>query len=158
MRERVDRSRLKDRFQTGGGALPQGVALCIWRVTSRAGERSAGFHSCGRARTRAGEGVDSTVCMAPSRGDPDGDNLVLLSLDASSDVPVIEQLRAPLSKNMLKVLDIFKDWDDDENGMVSKTEFRKALPMLGLKVERSIAEELFDSFDSDRREKSITRS
>ena len=24
--------------------------------------------------------------------------------------------------------------DDDENGMVNKTEFRKALPMLGLKV------------------------
>ena len=88
--------------------------------------------------------------MAPKRGDPDGDNLILLSLDASSDVPVIEQLRTALSKNMLKVLDIFKDWDDDENGMVSKTEFRKALPMLGLKVERSIAEELFDSFDNDK--------
>jgi Ca2+-binding EF-hand superfamily protein len=83
------------------------------------------------------------------RGEPGGDNLIVLKLDGSNGETVIEQLRNALSASFTRVIDLFKDWDDDENGMVNKSEFRKALPMLGLKVDRSVAEELFDSFDAD---------
>ena len=72
----------------------------------------------------------------------------MLKLDDSSG-PVIEQLREALSKSFTRVIDLFKDWDDDGNGMVNKTEFRRVLPMLGLKVERDVAEQLFESFDAD---------
>ena len=83
------------------------------------------------------------------RGEPGGDNLIMLKLDGSHGETPIEQLRNALSSSFTRVLDLFKDWDDDENGMVSKSEFRKALPMLGLKVDRAVVEELFDSFDED---------
>lgn len=76
--------------------------------------------------------------------------MILFEIDVASEVPVIEQLRNALAKYHTRVLDLFKDWDDDGNGMVNKTEFRKALPMLGLKVDRAVAEELFDSFDEDK--------
>ena len=77
-----------------------------------------------------------------------GGTFQLLKLDDSSG-PVIEQLREALSKSFTRVIDLFKDWDDDGNGMVNKTEFRRVLPMLGLKVERDVAEQLFESFDAD---------
>ena len=78
-----------------------------------------------------------------------GENLIMLKLDGLSGESVIEQLRNALAKKFTRVIDVFKDWDDDGNGMVNRTEFRKALSVLGLRVERAVAEELFDSFDAD---------
>ena len=51
---------------------------------------------------------------------------------------------------MARVIDLFREWDDDEDGLVSRLEFRRALPMLGLKVEKTVAEELFNTFDDDK--------
>lgn len=77
-------------------------------------------------------------------------SLVGVSLDASSDVPIIEQLAQALSNNYVRVIDVFREWDDDGSGTVSKREFRQALPLLGLKdVSRAEADELFDSLDRD---------
>lgn len=66
-----------------------------------------------------------------------------------SSADIVRQLTEALAMQMAKVIDLFRDWDDDGNGLVSKLEFRRALPMLGLKVERSVAEALFDTFDED---------
>ena len=63
---------------------------------------------------------------------------------------MVKGLTDALAAQMARVIDLFREWDDDGNGMVSKIEFRRALPMLGLKVERSIGEKLFDSFDDDK--------
>ena len=65
-------------------------------------------------------------------------------------VDMVQQLTEALATQMARVIDLFREWDDDENGLVSKLEFRRALPMLGLKVDRLVAEQLFDSFDEDR--------
>ena len=40
--------------------------------------------------------------------------------------------------------------DTDEDGTVSKKEFRRALPLLGLSAEKASADALYDSFDPDR--------
>ena len=32
----------------------------------------------------------------------------------------------------MRVIDLFREWDEDGDGTVSKKEFRKAVPMLGL--------------------------
>lgn len=45
---------------------------------------------------------------------------------------------------------LFREWDDDGSGTVSKTEFRRALPILGLQISKADADALFDSFDSDK--------
>ena len=37
------------------------------------------------------------------------------------------QLRDALAKNALRVGDLFREWDDDNNGKVSKDEFTRGL-------------------------------
>ena len=78
-----------------------------------------------------------------------GKALGLTRLDATGDQPVGEQLRAALMHNFSRVVDLFRDWDDDRNGTVSRKEFRMVLPVLGLSVPRSEADALFSSIDVD---------
>ena len=60
-----------------------------------------------------------------------------------------EQLRQALAKGAMKILDLFRDWDEDGDGLVSKREFRKALAALGADAPRSEVDVLFDSLDED---------
>jgi Ca2+-binding EF-hand superfamily protein len=40
----------------------------------------------------------------------------------------------------VRVIDLFREWDEDGSGTVSKKEFRKAMPMLGLQLpEKEVA-------------------
>ena len=55
-----------------------------------------------------------------------------------------------LSANAVRVVDLFREWDADGNGVVTKAEFRKAMPLLGLKdVPKKDIDAVFDSFDPD---------
>ena len=60
------------------------------------------------------------------------------------------QIRDALTKNLVRVIDLFREWDDDQTGTVDKKEFRKAMPMLGLKVSKAAIDHLFDSWDPDK--------
>ena len=106
----------------------------VFSLSSRARVRSPGAHmpklsSTGQA-IRAGAGEDG--------------------VSQAGDMPtIVEQLTAALAVNMARVIDLFREWDDDGNGMVNQLEFRRALPMLGLKVDRADAEACFQSFDED---------
>ena len=70
-------------------------------------------------------------------------------IDVGSEMSIQDQIRDALTQNAVRVIDLFKDWDEDGDGTVSKQEFRKALPMLGLQVPRQEVDALFDSFDPD---------
>ena len=63
--------------------------------------------------------------------------------------PVQEQLREVLTANAVRVIDLFREWDEDQDGTVSKKEFRRAMPLLGLEVPRAEVDALFDSWDPD---------
>jgi len=78
-----------------------------------------------------------------------GSALSNIDLDEDSGVPYQEQLRNALSSNAVRVIDLFREWDEDGDGTVSKKEFRKAMPMLGLDVPVEDVEALFDSWDPD---------
>lgn len=78
-----------------------------------------------------------------------GSALGEIDLDESSDKSVAQQLRDILSKNAVRVVDLFREWDEDGNGSVSKKEFRKAMPLLGFDAPRAQIDQLFDSFDPD---------
>ena len=39
-------------------------------------------------------------------------------------------LRDSLARSTVRVIDLFREWDEDGDGSVSKKEFRKAMPML----------------------------
>jgi len=62
---------------------------------------------------------------------------------------VAEQLKAFLKANQARVIDLFRSWDDDGDGTISKKNFRRAMPILGLNVPRAEADALFDNFDLD---------
>ena len=45
-------------------------------------------------------------------------------------------------------MDLFREWDVDGDGEVTKKEFRKAMAVLGFEVSRAVMDEVFDSFDA----------
>ena len=69
--------------------------------------------------------------------------------DETSSVPIVEQLAAALKSKAARVIDLFREWDGNKDGTVSKKEFRKAMPELGLDVPVDIIDALFDSWDPD---------
>ena len=59
------------------------------------------------------------------------------------------QIREALSKNAVRVVDLFREWDDDGTGAVDKTEFRRGMKELGLEVAEPEVDKLFDAMDPD---------
>lgn len=74
---------------------------------------------------------------------------ILGNIDIDESRPFIEQLRMAIDKNAAKIIDLFREWDADGDGMVSKKEFRKAMPMIGFDVPKAEIDQVFDSMDSD---------
>ena len=83
--------------------------------------------------------------MAPKKGTV----LRGFQVDLESDVPVPEQIMASLQKNQVRVMDLFREWDEDGNGLITKKEFCHAMPRLGIVAPSREFELLFDTFDPD---------
>ena len=75
-----------------------------------------------------------------------------VKLDMESAVPLADQLRLILFKNAVRVIDLFKSWDTDGDGTISKKEFRRAMVALGVSGPSGsgAVDELFDSFDFNK--------
>ena len=86
------------------------------------------------------------VQKRPQSPSPLGD----FDLDESPDAPpVSEQIVAALMANSAKVLDLFRSWDDDGDGTVTRAEFHKAMKELGLEVPAEAIDDIFSSWDKD---------
>ena len=73
-----------------------------------------------------------------------------IDLDEGPDAPPIsEQIFNALHANAAKVLDLFRSWDLNGDGTVTRGEFQKAMPLLGLEVPKPAIDELFSSWDKD---------
>jgi len=72
-----------------------------------------------------------------------------IDIDESSDKSVQVQLREALRANSARVIDLFRDWDDNQSGTVDKQEWRKAMFQLGFDVSLSQIDALFTAFDPD---------
>ena len=60
----------------------------------------------------------------------------------------IVAMREKLTQNAARVIDLFKQWDNDGDGTISRSEFVKAMPMLGLQDCLPIEiNALFSAFD-----------
>ena len=67
--------------------------------------------------------------------------------EGSNAKPVAEQLGAALRANATRVIDLFRSWDNNEDGQVDRAEFHRAMPALGLEVPSASIDLLFDSWD-----------
>jgi hypothetical protein len=73
-----------------------------------------------------------------------------VDLDEGPDAPPIsEQIFSALRASSARVLDLFREWDTDGDGEVSRTEFLNAMPKLGFNAPKKDVLELFDSWDKD---------
>ena len=76
--------------------------------------------------------------------------LLKLDLDESPDAPpVSEQLASALKRNATRVLDLFRSWDANGDGQVTRREFIEAMVEFGLEVPKRDICELFDAWDKD---------
>ena len=55
----------------------------------------------------------------------------MVKLEANSEMSVQQQLANALAENSAKLIDLFREWDEDGNGSIDKTEFRKSVAALG---------------------------
>ena len=72
-----------------------------------------------------------------------------ITLSGDPSVSLSDQLAEALKKNSTRVLDLFRGWDTDGDGEVSRAEFHKAMPALGLDLPKGDIEELFSAWDTD---------
>ena len=71
-------------------------------------------------------------------------------LDESEDAPpVSEQIIAALTANSGKVIDLFRSWDENGDGKVTRAEFHKAMKELGLRVTKDSIDSIFTRWDKD---------
>jgi Ca2+-binding EF-hand superfamily protein/tetratricopeptide (TPR) repeat protein len=63
---------------------------------------------------------------------------------------VVDQLREILNKNSVRVIDLFRSWDDDGNGKINAKEFRQAICGLGYSAPREDCNKVFGLFDVDK--------
>ena len=73
----------------------------------------------------------------------------MVRLEASDHRSVQEQLFDALTKHSVKLIDLFREWDDDGNGGLDKKEFRAAVAALGYDAPSKEVDAIFDSFDVD---------
>ena len=60
--------------------------------------------------------------------------------------PISEQLKSALKRSAGKVIDLFRSWDVDHDGLVTRAEFHRAMSLLGLDVPSESIDELFTSW------------
>ena len=62
---------------------------------------------------------------------------------------VRSSLRDTLAAQSMRILDLFKLWDEDGSGEIDRKEFRRAIKSLGLEYEVAEINTVFDEFDGD---------
>lgn len=73
-----------------------------------------------------------------------------VDLDESPGAPpVADQLKTALAENAVTVIKLFKSWDEDRDGLLSRTEFETGLRALGLDVPSKSIHKLFGEWDKD---------
>ena len=74
-----------------------------------------------------------------------------LDIDESLGLEQVdEQIRDYLSTKGVRVIELFRQWDDDGTGKIERKEFRRGMKELGLNASDAQLDELFDMWDPDK--------
>ena len=63
-----------------------------------------------------------------------------VDIELDGDMSVTQQLMEALSENMTRVVELFKSWDENLDGRITKKEFRRAMKVLMKKVETPVVD------------------
>ena len=66
----------------------------------------------------------------------------------TGSVSVPDQLKGVLTQLSVKMIDLFRDWDQDGNGTIDKKEFRLAVAAMGYDASKEDLDILFDELDT----------
>ena len=133
-----------ERPKTPAEAVVEGViAASVLAVTGEAEEEaSKAAETKENAPRQAGAGV--LVAFEPPRSQlPPPDQ-------TSSVAGIIGQLKMALAMNLPRIIDTFREIDEDQSGKINKRGFRLALQKLGIVAHKSTCDLTFDSLDNDR--------
>ena len=93
---------------------------------------------------------DSKIALRKGGVDKAGSTLLQgFGIDEASELSVAEQLCDALCKAAVHVVDLFREWDDDNSGTVSREEFRCGMAQMGLEAAAEEVDKVFDAFDPD---------
>ena len=73
----------------------------------------------------------------------------MVRLTNREGVPIPQQLKEILSQHSVRLIDLFREWDDDGNGAIDKKEMRAAVAALGYESPKSAVDAFFDELDDD---------
>jgi hypothetical protein len=121
-----------------GAVLADGAHIIVQPATMRLPD--IGVPSAVVAHGRAGadpaRAGESSGTARPVSADPEGEE-------------VGAALQDFLTNNMKKVMELFREWDEDGDGTITKGEFGRAMRQLGLQVTKAAIDKVFESFDPD---------
>ena len=83
------------------------------------------------------------------QGDGGAEQLPAAEEDRSPEALLQKRLRDGLQKHASRIIDLFDEWDENGDGLVTPSEFMRALPLLGLSVDKQTCDRLFQTFDPD---------
>ena len=133
---------LEARVAEQGGTIEEGQAEVA---------RLLGLLKAKEASSRiAGIASDASKPRSPHPGGGSGKGVLHnFCVDPESELSVSEQIANSLKENGSRVMDLFREWDTDGDGEVSRKEFHTAMTKLGLEVDKSEIDALFSAWDAD---------
>ena len=126
-------------------------------VVHAAAEAAADFaHAAGMAEDKCMNMYNAAISASAHVLDPTAPPLETAAATMGEDGKMVTGasrieaiLARSIKKNAVRVVDLFKEWDEDRNGVLSKKEFRSALKGAGIGASSSEIDSLFERWDKD---------
>jgi len=131
----LEYAELNEMLRKGVGS--EGTKTNLKRMAGKQADR-------GRGAKVTRKNIDSNYVSARAPALPPA-----AKLDASSGESIQTQLANLLQQHSTKLIDLFREWDDDGNGALDKKEMRRAIAALGYDAPRKEIDCFFESIDDD---------
>ena len=137
-----------------------GSGFIDYKELNRGLKRHGKAASGGKKGSAAAPGSSEAATGADANGGNEGGGDALQGDGGAEQLPAAEEDRSPeallqkrlrdgLQKHASRIIDLFDEWDENGDGLVTPSEFMRALPLLGLSVDKQTCDRLFQTFDPD---------
>ena len=151
------------RSSTGGFAAPASGSAAKSNASSGAAAKSS--KSSTAAVPAKGDAIASKIAADEAEAAADEQRKVAAAAEnamaavqaaaaeadkiAERSIEIGSQLKTALAASSTRMIDLFRDWDEDQNGVVDKGEFHAALTSMGMPGTKEEHDALFEMWDAD---------